>query len=469
MKTKGLTHLKFLALSAFLACAGCGTEFLSHSDTNTWDDHSDGTSPHYGTDSNSVPDLQSCFSPDFVSPPAVGGDGANVGEPCKASADCLAPLHCFHEICTAPGPYDGYCDGIDVLCEKEGEHCANFRCVNFGDSCGNNNDCAAGFECRCPPKGICWSKKCSPVDKDCTAREGCTESQLCDFGTCVEKEECEFKADLRGTFAATSTLHLSSASDGVIGGVLGATQWLRDLLNGGGLFPGLSSILSAVVRTFLGYNLKDYQIDLILSLVDLKDILKDVKIEHTVNLDATCAEMYRGQITFDKISIQYRGQTYETTPQNLPAIGPLPPSEFGATMQCESLAFDEIYVDYLAAGVSQFAVDTLVQVVTKGNHQHLAGALLNIIDCNALASYVEVAIPIPIPLVGPLVAQACNLAVNTMVQGINTATIDKPSKDGWLKLKGEIEALDDWQLESGHWLGATKTDNLDGEFTAIAQ
>lgn len=374
--------------------------------------------------------------------------------------------------CMAPGataPIDegveGYCDEVAVFCEKKNHKCVNFQCVDLDDRCRSNTECPSGYECVCPSDGICLKRKCRPVNKECTFDRDCGEGLFCDFGSCVGADQCMAKSiDLRGAFTATSTLHLGVAGDSVGGKLISATQWLRDLLDGGGIFPGLSDVISGVIRTFLMYNVPAYQIDLLFSLVDIAEILETVQIDHQMTLDAPCREMYQGELTFENITLQYKGQVFTERFENITAIGSISPAEIGASLQCNTLAIDTIKIDNLASGSARYATDVLTQVITKGHYQHLEDALSHLIDCNALATYVNMTLPIP--GLSFIIQPACRLAVDKMTDAVTKTLIDKPSITGWVKLQGETEIVSDRQMEGGHLFGDTLTDEFTGDFTA---
>lgn len=467
-------HCFLLILLAYWAAMGCGNEIPIERSSTTppphdGPDHQNDSDYDSGYDSDDdsddhpIPSLLSCFDVDFDVPGAEDGDEADVGESCKLTADCLEPLFCIKGVCAAPGPRDGYCDKVALPCPDNGAECVNFQCVNLDNKCRNNVDCPSGYECTCSGL-LCLQHKCRPADEECDFDQDCALGQICDFGRCLESDQCTVLTDLRGAFSATSTMHLAAGNQGAVGDIINATQWIRDLLEGGGAFPGLSDIVSNLISTFLGYNIKDYQIELLLALVDLPDILDDVQITHQMNLYAHCGEMYRGEMTLDKIILRYKGQEFAESPENISAIGPLPPAEFGATLQCRSLAIDEIHVDHLASGSVRYATDVLTKVITKGNNEHLEGALMSMLDCVAISNYVSLALGIP--SLSYIIEPACNLALHTTITSVTKALNSSPSKTGWINIQGEADVIDDGQLENGRWFGSTLTDDFTGEFSA---
>lgn len=459
-------HLLALGLAAFWAAVGCETvppiinsdnEPINYLDTDPEPSKDTDTSQDIDTEPVNPPGLRSCFSPDYQAQVTQGDDGANVGEPCARTADCLEPLLCIANACEAPGPREVYCNGADVLCPNKNQECIDFQCINLNARCKSRMDCPPGYDCVCSGF-LCLNQVCQPADVECRSDEDCEPGMFCNLNRCVTDNQCTGSKDMRGSFNATSVLSLGPASDGAVGGVIDATQWIRDLLNGGGAFPGLSVIMSQLIGNFLMYNLQPYHIDLFLSLIDLTDILNDVQIQHRISLDSTCAEMYRGEMTFDQVQLTYKDQVFTESFANIPSIGALPPAEFGATVQCGRLAIDETHVDYIAAGTVRYATDVLTQVITGGRFKHLEGALTSAIDCVAISNYVSMAMANP--LVGVIVTPACQLVVKQTVQKLTKALADKPSKTGWMKLKGEADVFGNGQMENGQWYGSS----VGGEF-----
>jgi len=470
------TFLFALVMAALMVIAGCDAEMPDvksfENDTDPYyyqdsDPEDVPTDPNEETDGDTGEDerwFKSCFAEDFEGSGPPEGEGADVGEACERTADCRLPLLCIADVCAAPGPREEYCDGEGVLCPDEGQECINFQCVNLDAGCRSSVDCPAGYECVVPDGEWFFIHRCRPADEECTVDADCEQGQICDFGACVTQNMCMTTSDLRGNYRATSVLQLGMASEGAIGGIVDATQWLRDLLQGGGMFPGLSEIISGLIRDFLFYNIQDYQIDVILSLIDISDILNDIRIEHQMSLDGSCSEMYRGELTFEQIELTYKDQVFIERFENIPAIGALPPAEFGATLQCRKLAFDEIYVDYIAAGVVRHATDVLVQTITSGRFKHLEGVLTSMIDCNAISNYVSMAIGNP--LIGIIVQPACSLVAKNLIRNVTKSMSDNQSAVGWLKLQGEAEVVGGGNLEGGTWFGTTLTGGVYGEITA---
>ena len=430
------------------------------------------TDPYYDTDpeaedSESGPknlSLRSCFASDYQAPGTVSGEGAEEGDSCELTADCLEPLLCIEDICVSPGPWDNYCDGINVLCSNEGMECINFQCVDLDDRCRSNVDCPAGYECGCVPGTPCLVSRCQPADEECKANDDCADGQICDFGSCADSGQCSVTQDLRGDFSATSVMHLGVAGGSAVGGIIDATQWIRDLLGGGGGFPGLSEIITSLARSFLMYNIQDYQFDLVFALIDLPEILDEVQLQHQITLDASCGEMYRGELTIERIELSYQGQSFTERPENIPAIGPLPPAEFGAVLQCQRLAIDEFRIEYLSSGAVRYATDVLTQTITEGRHQHLEDALASLIDCASITQYVTMALGNRVA--AAFVEPVCNMALENLMKTVTASLVDKPSDSGWMKIQGEADIGESGRLENGNWFGNTVTGDFKGELNS---
>lgn len=396
--------------------------------------------------------LPSCFDPDFgIDDGDITGDGGDIGAECEVTADCREPLICVDGECVAPGPDGDWCDGIDIVCPPDGTVCIGGLCVFPDGACAQNVDCPAGY--------VCVDGVCRPASGDCYTDEDCPGDGICDMGTCVDPADCAVTNDLRGDWSARSVMHLGEATSGVVGGVLEATEWIRDLLQGRGGVPGIGFLIDDLLRAWITETLYPYQIDAIVALGDISDVLDDVRFEHSLGLDAPCRELYRGVLTFDIIEVEFRGEVIRDRPEAIPQIGTIEPSEFGARLYCESIVIDEFHVDHLVAGLVRWVTDLVVQHASEGHYDHVEDAIVDVVDCRAIGDYIG-------GWMGPLVQVACQEALDGSVDQIRT-TLDEAALDmGLMRIEGEAQVPDDSHLTDGHWSGSLLTGDFSGEFTA---
>jgi len=399
--------------------------------------------------------LPSCFEDDFASEEA-SGSGGDVAAPCEVTAGCREPLLCVEGACRAPGEDGRWCDGIDIACPNDGTSCVGGLCVFLGNNCARNVDCPAGY--------ICASSACRAENGDCVVDSDCGEGAICDFGFCVDVDSCAVDSDLSGEFAVASLLHLGQASTGVVGAVLEASEWVRDLLEGRGGIPGVGFLVDDIVRDFIVQNLYDYQIDAIIALGDVSDLLDDVRIEHTMGLDASCREIYRGTLSFDEVEVDYRGETISDRPEDIPAVGQIPDAEFGATLRCQTLAIDEFRVDHLVGGLVRWVVDGVVQQASEGAYFTVEEALADVVDCRAIGNAVEDAAGL---VTATAAEAACDEAIDDAIDGVTGALDGTAFEMGLMRLEGQVYVQDDDTLEDGHWSGSLLTGDFEGEWSAV--
>lgn len=396
--------------------------------------------------------LPSCFDPGFeLDPGVVSGEGSDVGLACEVTENCREPLLCVEGACSAPGAEGQWCDGIDVICPNDGTECIGGLCVYPSGTCAQNVDCPAGYECD--------GGTCSPADGDCYTDADCAAESLCDFGSCIPVVQCTITEDLRGRWTAQSVMHLREATSGVVGAILSATEWIRDLLQGRGGIPGVGFLVDGIVEDWIEEYLYPYQTEAIVALGDISDLLDDVHFDHTVNLDAPCREQYRGTLTFDRIEVEFRGRTIEGDPANISQIGEIEDAEFGARLHCDSLAIDEFRVDRLVSGLIRWATDVVVQQASEGAYVHIEDLLTDVIDCAAIGNYVG-------GTLGATTEVACEVALDEALDLLTDALDDASIGMGLMRIEGEAEVPSDAQLAEGHWSGSLLTGDFTGEFTA---
>jgi hypothetical protein len=318
--------------------------------------------------------------------------------------------------------------------------------------CAQNVDCPAGYEC--------VDGTCRPADGECYVDTDCPAESICDFGTCIPVVQCAITEDLRGRWSARSVMHLGEASTGVVGAILDATEWIRDLLQGRGGIPGtLGALVNGLLADWIADTLYPYQIDAIVALGDVSDLLDDVRFDHAMTLDAPCRELYRGTLSFDRIEVEFRGSTISDSPSAIPQIGVIEPSEFGARLHCESLAIDEFRVDHLVAGLIRWVTDVVIQHASEGAYDHVEEAILDVVDCAAIGDYIG-------GTLGDTTAIACEVALAESIDAIAEALDETALDMGLMRIGGEAEVPSSSSLAEGHWAGSLLTGDFTGEFSA---
>ena len=117
-------------------------------------------------------------------------------EPCESEADCRSGL-CFDD--SGVKYCSGTCTG-DVDCDKN-HHCRDMVCVRgargeYGDSCRDTDDCAAGYFCAKNKQGQFCTKACDtscPEGFSCTMvsnGKACLPDHSVVGGTCAQDSDC---------------------------------------------------------------------------------------------------------------------------------------------------------------------------------------------------------------------------------------------------------------------------------------
>jgi hypothetical protein len=254
-------------------------------------------------------------------------------------------------------------------------------------------------------------------------------------------------------------MHLREATSGVVGAILSATEWIRDLLIGNGGIPGVGFLVDDIVEEWIEENLYPYQTEAIVALGDISDLLDDVHFDHTMTLDAPCREQYRGTLTFDRIEVEFRGRMIEGDPARIAQIGEIEESEFGARLHCDSLTIDEFRVDRLVGGLIRWVTDVVVQQASEGAYVHIEDVIHDVVDCTAIGNYVG-------GTLGATTEVACEVALDEALDELTEAIDEAALGMGLMRIEGEAEVPGDTQLTEGHWSGSLLTGDFTGEFTA---
>jgi hypothetical protein len=422
-------------------------------------------------------ELPSCLDPKLDDNLRRRGEGADMGESCDLTASCRFPLLCLDDVCRAPNEDEAWCDGLDVLCAGADQTCIGGWCLNPGAACGAAVDCPMGYECG---EGNCW-----PVEGECYVDGDCYDDELCDYGVCVNAEGCTIKADLRGDWAVETQLNLGEAVNGLLEKVLRSAQVLRDIIDGYDveLPPELfnDNVLAQLaaqaalmevaepLQMFLLEHLEDYQYSAISALASLGDVFGEVTLVQTLNLDASCRQVYRGTLNYDRLEMNFQGQEVSVNPDDLfEEIGEMVPSSFGAVLRCHSLTIDEFHVQYLLGGLARWASDAAVRTASGGRFERVEDALDGLIDCDAFQAFV--ANHIEYESVSSVAGTACNTLLNLAVTGTGQALDSLEFEAALMRMRGVItveETRRGVRLRDGRWTGSIVNGEFSGEFDAV--
>lgn len=395
--------------------------------------------------------LPSCF--DELAPGGDDGgdpaDGADAGELCEVTEDCREPLICLEGLCVGPGEEGAWCDGIDIVCPYDGSTCVGGWCVFTDGACSQNLDCPAGY--------LCVDGQCVPAEGDCYTDDDCPADMICDYGECVDPAGCMITQDLRGRFSARSMLRLGEAA----GGFLQAMEWIRNLLLGEGHIPDTLAMFDDIVLSVLNTYLVPWEREVIIALGDINDLLDNTVVDHTIDLDAECRELYRGSITVDHVELEFRGTVLSGRPEDIPMVGPIPPAEFGARLRCDTIAIDEFRISHLMAGLLRWLADGITQSASRGDYMTVEEAMMGVIDCSRITERIMSEYPI----LGIGFDIACEIALSTAVAAV-TEALTNPVEANLMRLSGVADVPSSDRLTNGHWSGSFGIGDFTGEFSA---
>ncbi|MGM0596191.1 MAG: hypothetical protein ACQES9_04060 [Myxococcota bacterium] len=400
----------------------------------------------------------------------VTGDGS-----CTTDDDCISPYVCVGEACVPPGNGEK-CNLLTTAnpC-PDGQECIGGYCVNEPGNCSNNDDCPTGFLCE---DGICVGEG----EDNCYEVPCSDPNDVCINGVCTNPDDCNLQDSptrLGGTWNFDSMLHLRDAVHPILGGILTASEVLRDIILGNFSISGIPSWLMSAVNDFLQDLISEYvpgwAQDLIVALGDVSDIVDDMRVLHTVNLVAMGNDEYYGTQVWDMVEFEYRGNYVSSPPEDILGFQVIP-EDFTSREICGTFYIDQYSVQNVVGGLIRWAIDVVVTGVTCSNggpcYYSLEDALEDIIDCDSIAIAIDdliYSIWSDAPSVYGAVYTACDNnkmdAIDEIIQALDNIEVSL----NLLRLRGVSPIVDDNNMQPGSWYGTLSGGNFDGEFTAVKQ
>lgn len=396
---------------------------------------------------------------------------------CTSNDDCLSPYICDTNTGNCVPPTGGQkCNLLSSAnpC-PDPQVCIGGYCVNPDtEGCTTNDDCPVGF--------LCQGGECIPPggDDDCYTQPCPDPLDVCINGTCVNPDDCNLPDSptrLGGTWNFDSMLHLRDAVGPFLGGILTATEWLRDIILGNFTISGipgwLMSIINDLLQDLINQYVPPWAQALIVALGDVSDIVDDMRVLHTVNLVPMGNDEYYGTQIWDLIEFEYRGNMVTSPPEDILGFEVIP-DDFTSREICGTFYIDRYYVRNVVGGLVRWAIDVVVTAVTcsygTGCYYSLEDALYDLIDCDAIATAIDdlvYSMWSDAPSVYDPIYNVCDAkkddAIDSIIQALDNIEISL----NLLSLRGVVPIVDDNHMNPGRWFGSLAGGNFDGDFTAV--
>jgi len=420
--------------------------------------------------------------PDPDPPPP--GDGTD----CRP---CEAPGECRDGVCVQPSMSGAFCE-FDPEC-GEGELCIAGRCTpdpRTPTPCATDSDCYAGLTCGpamtciclfdtdCPAGLVCEEESCVPPPGSgtpCVADAECpAPGEVCDRGSCRDGTLCDIAhPDFSGEWEMQSVLRIREALPDWLDDFLDAVSGPLRFLGGDaacfefGLPDWVETELCDLARPYIERTFPEWTRALFRAIADLNDVLNEWHIDETMTLTpGGVTDAYRGEHTWDRLTIFYRGMPLMGTPETI-RDWRFSPSPFNASAVCGTFYIDRHDVNVSIGAIIAWAVDVLVFAITEGEHDSLGAALSAASSgfCRAIADFA--ADNIDYSGVGDTVFSVCTSQVESLIDRALRELIDARIGTSPITLRGEAPVTGPSSLRPGTWDGTLLGSGFSGDWSAM--
>lgn len=397
---------------------------------------------------------------------------------CTSNAQCQPPTICDAESGKCLEPTGGQCDPIEGTgCEAE-EVCVGGICARLPAGCANNTDCPATWECAagsCAPGG-------APPAGGCLRPEDCPDNQTCINGECIAKSVCNILHNpdrLKGTWQFDSKLNLSDALGGFIGSILGASEALRDLVNGRFGIDGIPDFLESTVGKYLGKLMNQYvppwAQSMIVTLGNLNDVIDDMRVISTVQVNPVGEDRYVCSERWELLEFEYQGKTISSPPSAIPEVGDIKIDNYTSAEVCGEWFLAKHEVKNKVGGLIKWALEAALNIGSCVSSdvpcfQSIEQALMTGVECGMIGLQMDQLVQsiwAGAPSVANFVSAGCEAAKVLAASQLSEGLDGLKTKLTFLKLSGTVKIPNpgqDNQLQNGTWHGTLGYPLLKGDF-----
>ena len=419
--------------------------------------------------------------PDPDPPPP--GDGTDCS-PCPSPGECRA------DVCVQPSSSGAFCE-FDPEC-SDGELCIAGRCTpdpRVPTPCTEDADCYAGLSCGpmmtcvcavstdCPAGLVCEMGACVPPPGSgtpCVADAECPMGEVCDRGSCRDGTLCDIAhPDFSGTWTMQSVLRIREALPSWLDDFLTTVEGPLRFLAGDaacfdfGLPMWVETEICDLARPYIERYIPAWAMPLFRAIADLNDVLNEWHIDETMTLEpGSVTDSYRGQHTWDRLTIFYRGMPLMGTPETI-RDWRFSPSPFNASAVCGTFYIDRHDVNVSIGAIIAWAVDVLVWAITDGEYDSLGSALAALSSgfCRAIGDFAEE--NVDYAGVGDRVFSICTSTIESQIDRALRALIDARIGTSPITLRGESPVTGPSSLRPGTWDGTLLGSGFTGDWSAM--
>lgn len=402
--------------------------------------------------------------------------------PCASNDDCVAPYVCHvpSGTCLAPNTNGDPCSPVAANPCPQGQACIAGYCTDIptDQPCTNNDDCPTGWLC---VNGTC-QPDIPPGQTGCVETGDCQSGFVCVGGTCIPETNCtnpQPPTRLGGTWSFDSTLHLRQALSGFVSTILGAFEFLRDVIEGNLDIPGVpgfvEDFIEGIIQSVIQAYVPPWAQQLIIALGNISDIIDDMRVYSTVSLVSLGNYEYIGNQTWDIVEFEYRGTTISEDPANIPEIGYVPMQSFSSREVCGIFFIDRFEVNNVVGGLIRWAVEATLTAITCsvpgwGCYYSIEDAMEDLIDCDSIAyelddlAYNTFGIEV-YDAVYNLCENGKQQAIDALINWLDNIEVSL----NLMSMRGQADIATSSFMNNGRWYGTLVGGSYDGEFSATKQ
>lgn len=395
---------------------------------------------------------------------------------CQSDSDCVDPYVCHlqtGQCVPLSAKENGVCDIIENQDCPIGLECINGICLEPPKQCGSNDDCPTGYLCIA---GVCTPD--SGGSGGCVDNSQCPSNTVCVAGICAPEEACtapHAPDRLAGTWTFNSTLKVRDGLEGLMAGILGLASTVQKIIDGDFKIKifGISINLSSILAPMIDDHLSPWAKKLIKWLAEMDDAIDEWEIESTETLTQVGPNIYRGQSTWKVIRLEYQGAVVSFSPKDVPSIGELAVTTYGARDICGTMLIDRHKVKNKIGEIFRWGIEAVLLTLTCDECQGECPKTLEemfdkMLDCKSLASDIASDFPSYESALESVCKSEKSSLINKVINELDniTAKLTTMSLSAKASIPDHARTLDD-----GRWYGVMGftygKGNFEGRFNAI--